>query len=1103
MVSDNIHNSINNQFPVKPLSWEVRDEPFRPGDNYTYYNWIHLWALDRNSEPTLFRIKNYCIRAYFELPEKVDDYPFSWDEMAVESLMNDIIDQFSHMYNKKRQPPWWHPAKYRLETKKMVYFSEEKKVLTLYFRSQKDLNKFASLARMPFETGTYGPIELKQVEGNIDIVRRYLTDIGSKMCQWVDIKNAIAVPPNKQISTLNKEYIVDCNNISPIDNEMTMKWTVYPMAMTYDIETFASDLKSFPNPVSINDRLVMISATLGRIGTLERQKYLFVLGDIYPLESDVFIYRYKNEIELIVGWANFIIEKDPDVLFGYNTSGYDDDFIWRRLGRLNVTPPPMGRLRDETPFAKTTTWKSGAGFHNHLIIKMTGRLPIDVMSIVKASYRYPSYALDYVANALIGERKNYFKAEMMFMATDRFLKARKVLEKTIIDDDKLFRLINETELPSHTPIKQIMTFDEMTKLYKPSKKIGLKLFKKWSLDGSIFEEYHKAKCIYSAFAAYGMQDSIVTDEIAEKTLAYVLQTEDANVVGISVLDLGIRGQQVRCISQMYDDMHHRNILFNERGDFVKYNYEGGFVAEPAQGLWDNVWCVDFKSLYPSIIISRNICMTTMIPKEHWDKYPDPNDYHVFILTHKDIQEYVSGASVDRETETDAKNERTDSVDDDTHSEKIINKKVKKLKKEAAAEGKRDDDIALEVRFVREHICQGIIPRRVEQLVAERNKVRAYMSTLDKVKDAILIKVLDARQLKLKIAANSFYGFLGVKEGRLPFPEGAMCITKDGRINIGKVYDYMRGINAKIIYGDTDSVMARKPDDMPGTVNETGRMIAAKITEEVFSDLRTVELDFEKGMLMLALKKKKYVAWMIEDDDKPNPKKPLYRGVVKARRDNALWVRDVIFLETMNNILFKNSFMSTLKIIFDNIEDLVSGRVNPKLLSIMRQYGGPYSNGYYMEAFANKIFEKTGERVKAGERLEYIVSIIDKEKNGEKAKTGEKLELLSDYFESLESDKKILIDYMHYIKAIVASIDQIVSIGYNDSNDFLNRIIYKPPYNSKPITLAEPIKMIMAMIKNILKTSTSTEAQAFIIAKKSIISLIHEAECQESEDDLTY
>lgn len=59
---------------------------------------------------------------------------------------------------------------------------------------------------------------------------------------------------------------------------------------------------------------------------------------------------------------------------------------------------------------------------------------------------------------------------------------------------------------------------------------------------------------------------------------------------------------------------------------------------------------------------------------------------------------------------------------------------------------------------------GILPSILEHLLSTRKKVK---DALKIEKDSFKRKVLDGRQLALKITANSVYGFTGAQIGKLP------------------------------------------------------------------------------------------------------------------------------------------------------------------------------------------------------------------------------------------------------------------------------------------------------------------------------------------------
>jgi DNA polymerase delta subunit 1 len=119
------------------------------------------------------------------------------------------------------------------------------------------------------------------------------------------------------------------------------------------------------------------------------------------------------------------------------------------------------------------------------------------------------------------------------------------------------------------------------------------------------------------------------------------------------------------------------------------------------------------------------------------------------------------------------------------------------------------------------------------------------------KDPFKRKVLDGRQLALKISANSVYGFTGAQVGKLPCLEISQSVTAFGRmmieltknevetkfcINNGYKHD------AKVIYGDTDSVMVRFGVQEVAEAMELGREAAAFVSEKFIAPIK---LEFEK------------------------------------------------------------------------------------------------------------------------------------------------------------------------------------------------------------------------------------------------------------------
>jgi len=108
---------------------------------------------------------------------------------------------------------------------------------------------------------------------------------------------------------------------------------------------------------------------------------------------------------------------------------------------------------------------------------------------------------------------------------------------------------------------------------------------------------------------YSIEDAKAIIQIGEQMLP--MSIELARIVGQSLFDIVRRGTgtQVKwhLIRKAYEYGH---ILPNEPGKFER-NVVGGYVKEPVQGLHENIFYFDFRSLYPSIIVAKNISPETL------------------------------------------------------------------------------------------------------------------------------------------------------------------------------------------------------------------------------------------------------------------------------------------------------------------------------------------------------------------------------------------------------------------------------------------------------------------------------------------------------------
>ena len=183
---------------------------------------------------------------------------------------------------------------------------------------------------------------------------------------------------------------------------------------------------------------------------------------------------------------------------------------------------------------------------------------------------------------------------------------------------------------------------------------------------------------------------------------------------------------------------------------------------------------------------------------------------------------------------------------------------------------------------------------LETVLSERKAVKKKMKAHDP--SSTMYRVLDGRQLSLKVVANSIYGFTGTKNsGLLPEKRIAASVTKSGRLMIEQTKDYienhpMWGIDhgCKCIYGDSDSTFIRMPRTLVDGADETtlmenahamGEKMAAEVTK-IF--LKPIVLEYEKSYSsFLLMMKKRYAGHKYEPGLPPSLQ---IKGLEAVRRD---------------------------------------------------------------------------------------------------------------------------------------------------------------------------------------------------------------------------
>jgi len=283
--------------------------------------------------------------------------------------------------------------------------------------------------------------------------------------------------------------------------------------------------------------------------------------------------------------------------------------------------------------------------------------------------------------------------------------------------------------------------------------------------------------------------------------------------------------------------------------------KGGAVLVPEKGLVEDVVILDYKSLYPTIMMAHNLCYTT-------------------VLT--------------------------------PGSPEVDSDGVAKI-----GRGKSTITAPSGGRFVSPQVSPGIMPAVLRELLEERTATKNLMKKAGEEER----RFLDAKQNAMKILLNSFYGYSGYARARLYSLALANAVTSFGRENILRTQKIIDEIGSAyvidgevvfkdalpfgkaaekcfdlfVVYGDTDSVFVRLRPAGPGSEAislQDAELIGRKIAETVTASLPApMELVFEAfARRGIFLAKKRYALWIFERIGEGWKDKIKVRGMETVRRD---------------------------------------------------------------------------------------------------------------------------------------------------------------------------------------------------------------------------
>jgi DNA polymerase elongation subunit (family B) len=579
-------------------------------------------------------------------------------------------------------------------------------------------------------------------------------------------------------------------------------------------------------PALEGDKVTFIGSTLMKYG--EKEPYLnhcIVLNSCDNMAvKNSEIETYETEKDVLLAWTRLVQKENPDIIIGYNIFSFDYEFMFRRSQELNCVEDFLKLSRNINEVSATVDYKNptkmdidrssttlASGTYELAIIKMNGRLQVDMLNWFRRTENLTSYKLDYVGGHFIGDEvktllhrcrdesdglevtrvqtnnmtglqeESYIHFEEINHSSDYYKDGQKFKVVKVCKEEGWFEVLGN-ENPTAKKVKWGLAKDDVT-------------------PKDIFRMTNEGPASRAIIAKYCIQDCNLVHYLFNKVDVVTDLVEMAKLCSVPMSFLIFRGQGIKLTSYVAKKCREKGVLMPciNKG-YKDDGYEGAIVLNPKCGLYlDDPVCVgDFASLYPSSMLSENLCPSSKV----WTKIYDLAGNLVLETGEKDTEGNYIYDNLPEYEYVD--------VNFDTY------RYIRKNPKAKAEKVKSGFKLC---RFAQPLTIEGkeekaIMPAILQELLKARKDTRKL---IPQTPDEFMKNVLDKRQLAYKVTANSLYGQLGAKTSTFYEPDIAASTTATGRLlltfakkvveecyadtNVDTKYGFVN-TKAEYVYGDS-------------------------------------------------------------------------------------------------------------------------------------------------------------------------------------------------------------------------------------------------------------------------------------------------------------
>jgi DNA polymerase elongation subunit (family B) len=762
---------------------------------------IHSFGRCDDGKSVYAKIIGYTPYFYFLLPSRLQTKPRSY--------LEDVKDKIENFFKSKENKKVFYKFKATLKEIQLIKlkraegFTNDKEFwfARLVFTNYDGMKKYKSFLEnneisIPGIPELSKAVKFKLYEANLPPMLRcfHIREISG--CSWVQTdKYELIEDLDKKESRCDIEIRVDWRNLNPIKKDHNAPFRI----CSFDIECNSVD-GEFPQAKRKGDSIIQIGATYTYLGkSAPYRQYIACLNETSPVENTI-VESCETEHDLMLKFLDEINNNDCDIVTGYNIFFFDEKYMYDRCKEvlnIDIDMSYMSKLKNHKCNFKEMKLASSALGENLLRFWETpGRIHVDLMKDVQKTFSLPSYKLDYVASKFIrGEVITYNVLDKYKSKSNNVLddyKFKSIEESSNIFVELRCKSVNDILPGDYIHLEVIRGFvsDEVGEKYlvievdsvnkniivkgddfllselETTKQGGVINWSQAKDDVSpkdIFRLQKGSADDRAIVAKYCIKDCKLVNLLINKLEVITKNLEMANVCFVPLSYLFIRGQGIKLFSLCLREFRKHKYVFpviklsktyictkcnleyvdkwecpkckskkREEVESESSSYEGAIVFDPVPKVeYESLATKDYMSLYPASIIHKNMSHETMVEDNEYDNLPGVKYYN--------------------------------------------------------AQFKESDGSIQYRRFAQVENKLGVIPTILDNLLKERKIVKKQMA---KETDPFKAKILDAKQLAVKVTANSLYGQLGASTSPVCKRDIAACTTSTGRemLILAKRYD---------------------------------------------------------------------------------------------------------------------------------------------------------------------------------------------------------------------------------------------------------------------------------------------------------------------------